>query len=574
MDDGDAFENVCAALRAPMQRRGFATLTPVQEAAVATDSAHRNLRISSQTGSGKTVALGLALAEDLIAAIESDASGPFALIITPTRELAVQVKEELSWLFADVAQADVTVVTGGTDIMREQRLLGRRAPILVGTPGRLLDHVRRRGVDLRQLRHVVLDEADQMLEMGFRDELDAIVAELPVERRSHLVSATFPHAVRTFADGFQQDALHLEGTTLGAANADIAHTATLCHGKDRYAALVNSLLLLEGERCLVFVKRRADAADLAEMLNGDGFSAMGFSGELAQAQRTRTLNAFRNGIVRTLVATDVAARGIDVADISTVIHYDLPFDADAYTHRSGRTGRAGQKGCSLLLVPPRSERRMRRMLDMANVEATWAPVPSPKKIKKTLQKRTRRDLRAKLATAESSEAQRTYATDLLAENDAAHVVACLLQMVQPALPREPFEVNAPESAPQSKRERRTDDVRFFVTWGERDGATPSRLIAHLCRRTGISSQSIGAVSIGEVSSSVYIAAAVAQRFEGDASRPDRTDPDIRVRRYRDRSGNSDRPSDRARGSRFERPKQRKFPKGRVAPTGGKRRHMD
>jgi len=550
-----------------MQRRGFSALTAVQKAVLDTDSDGRNLRISSQTGSGKTVAIGLALAEDLIQSIEGPGRGPYALVITPTRELAAQVKDELTWLFEDIDNARVTVVTGGTDILREQRALSKSAPILVGTPGRLLDHLRRRSLDVSNIRHVILDEADQMLEMGFKEELDGIVDQLPEDRRSHLVSATFPNDLRRLSDRFQHDALHLEGTALGAANVDIAHTATICGSRDRYAALVNNLLLLEGDRCLVFVKRRADATELAELLCGDGLSAMPFSGELAQTQRTRTLNAFKNGIVRTLVATDVAARGIDVPDIATVVHYDLPFDAEAYTHRSGRTGRAGQKGNSILLVPPRAERRVQRLLQQARVEAEWSPIPEPKKIKKTLRKRMRRGFRASLEAHNASETELAYAASLLQENDPSALVACLLEMAQPKLPREPLDV-APPRERKPQRERRTDDVRYFVSWGRNDGATIPRLVAHLCRRSGIEGASIGAVSVGPSSSSVYIAADVANEFEAKVARPDRNDPDIRIQRFRgdgggsERSDRSDRPRNTSRRPRFERPKKRPFNKGR------------
>ena len=441
----DAFDAVHPALRAALERKGFSTLTAVQQAVLDADAAGRNLRISSQTGSGKTVAIGMALAADLVAAVEARVAGPVAVVVAPTRELAAQVEGELRWLFADVRGFDTMVVTGGTDLVRERRLLSRRAPLLVATPGRLLDHVRNGAVDLTRVQHVVLDEADQMLDMGFREDLDALVDALPAERKSHLISATFPDQVRRFADRFQPDALHVQGTLLGAANQDIAHVAHVVHISDRYPALVNCMLAMDEARCLVFVARRVDAADLAEALAEDGFSALPFSGDMSQPQRTRTLNAFRNGIVRTLVATDVAARGIDVADIRTVIHFDLPIDSDTYTHRSGRTGRAGQAGRSILIVPTHKERRVHWLLDGARVEADWARVPSAKKIEKANTKRTRRALHAQLeAGIELEEGERTYATELLQSQDPTVLVATLLRMAQRDLPREPMNVRTYE----------------------------------------------------------------------------------------------------------------------------------
>src|SRR5690606_21670705 len=206
------------------------------------------------------------------------------------------------------------------------------------------------------------------LEMGFRDELEAIIDTLPPERRSHLVSATFSGVGRQVANRFQRDALHLQGTTLGEANDDIDHLAQVVAPGQAYAALVNALLLAQGERVLVFVDRRAPASDLAAQLAGDGFAALPFSGDLSQAQRTRTLHAFRMGTIQVLVSTDVAARGIDVPDITMVVHMSPPQDPDGYTHRSGRTGRAGRRGRSLLLVPPRAQGYVTRLLAAARIQ--------------------------------------------------------------------------------------------------------------------------------------------------------------------------------------------------------------
>jgi ATP-dependent RNA helicase DeaD len=441
----DPFTGIPAPLAAALARRGFEGLTPVQRAVLDHARVSDDLRISSETGSGKTVAIGLALAGKLIGEDPNDApasraGGPEALVITPTRELAAQVASELTWLFADVRGLCPALVTGGTDVGRERRALAQRPRLVVGTPGRILDHVRSRALDCAQIRAVVLDEADQMLDLGFKDDLDAIVDALPKPRRSLLVSATFPSQVLALAARFQENAVHLQGTVLGAANQDIEHIAHVVRGGQRYATLVNHLLLALGTRCLVFVRRRIDATDLAEMLAGDGFAALPLSGDLAQAQRTRTLEAFRSGVVKILVATDVAARGIDVADISTVVHFEPPEDPQIYTHRSGRTGRAGQKGQSVLLVPAPRERRVRMLLHAARIDVPFQPAPSAAQVKRALTKQTRRALHERLAAGEVPEAERVYAAKLLEDQDPTLLVATLLQMATPPLPREPFEI--------------------------------------------------------------------------------------------------------------------------------------
>lgn len=540
MSEPSPFESVFPCLKAPLEARGFTSLTAVQQAVLNPQLSGKNLRISSQTGSGKTVAIGFMLAQSLRELIDAaepaTGRGPFVLLITPTRELAAQVCEELDWLYAQFPGYRSVVVTGGTDLGRERRSLGRAPVVVVGTPGRMLDHITSGALDCSRVAHVVLDEADQMLDMGFRDELDGIVDALPEARSSHLVSATFAPQVRRFADRFQGRAEIIAATELGAANEDIEHIAHVVHPSRRYDALVNCLLMVSGERCLVFVKRRCDAAELSERLAEDGFSTLPLSGDLPQAQRTRTLTAFRNGIVRTLIATDVAARGIDVAAVSTVIHFDMPEDGEAYTHRSGRTGRAGQKGRSLLLVNANFRSRIERGLRAAGIDATWSPVPSSSKIRKLNVKRARRAMHRALDSESTVDDQAlAYARDLLAEHDPATLVARLLELTEPPLPREPFDIEAPQSRPAARRREAVGPggySPFAINWGRAEGANPSRIVAHLCRRTGISSGIIGAVDIGERETRFEIAATQAEQFAKRAQSPDPRDPHLVIEESR------------------------------------------
>ena len=552
MADQDPFRDLRPELREAMEQRGFSELTAVQNAVLTHDHEGKDLRLSSQTGSGKTVAIGIVLASALLDGQPERRVGPIALVITPTRELAAQVQRELDWLFSAIPKFQVGVVTGGTDIGRERRFLSRKPTLIVGTPGRILDHMRAGALDFSDLQHVVLDEADQMLDMGFREELDAIVEALPKERRSHLVSATFPPQVRRLADRFQQDVVRLEGTKLGDANQDIEHAGHLVHPDDRDKALINALLLADGEQCLVFVRRRSDAAEIAEMLASQGFSAQPFSGDLPQAQRSRTLGAFRQGIIKILVATDVAARGIDVANISLVIHLDPPSDAAVYTHRSGRTGRAGKKGKSLLLMPARAHHYVKRTLEAAKIEFEWTPLPNAKKIKKAAVKRARSTLHRALEKEQPpSEAELEYAAKLLETNDPKVLIARLMELSENPLPREPFDLRPVEPS-RSKAERGLSrggsrnaarggarggpsgpSVRFHINWGRHNGATPSRILAHICRRGDISSRSIGALDISARTSTFEVSQDLAERFESQVQKPDSRDPRIRIVRARD-----------------------------------------
>jgi ATP-dependent RNA helicase DeaD len=567
MTSNDPFAGIPAPIASALSARGFSELTAVQRAVVDAEFSGKDLRISSETGSGKTVAIGLALARHLLGDADqadsktisagptkshtgsrSHTAHPVGLLIVPTRELAAQVRDELHWLFAKLPGVTVEVVTGGTSIGMERRSLARQPTLVVGTPGRLLDHMRNAALDCDRIAHVVLDEADQMLDMGFREELEAILEQLPEQRSSHLVSATFPAAVRSLANRFQRDVLVLQGTELGVANQDIHHIAYAIRRNETYASLVNVLLLTEDSRCLLFVNRRVDATELAEKLARDGFGAAPFSGELPQSQRTRTLNAFRNGTLKILVSTDVAARGIDVPDISTVIHIDPPRTPDAYVHRSGRTGRAGQSGRSILLVTGPEVHRVKRLLSAARIEVSWQPIPQPDKIRKALKKHARRKLHERLSSdAVLSEAQLVYASQLLEDKDPAQLVATLLEMAAPSPPRDPMQVEgldpfsddrsgrgtrrgAPTRDLRGGRDRAASYTQFQVSWGERTGATASRLLSHICRRGGLASHQVGAIKVQAKSSIIDIASDVAEAFESKARRPDKRDPGILIHR--------------------------------------------
>ena len=549
-----------AALLAALTKRGFEKLTPVQEAVANADDGARDLRISSQTGSGKTVAIGFALADKLVA---PDRVGPTTLVIAPTRELAMQVRDELAWLFAGTLDARCEVVTGGTNLDRERIRLRRKPSVVVGTPGRLLDHLRRGGLDISSVSQLVLDEADQMLDLGFKDELDGILEHLPAERRTHLVSATFPRAVLELADRFQNEPLLIEGNAPGEAHADIEHVACRIGAREHYQATVNLLLLAGEERTLIFVRTREETARMADKLAADGFGALPLNGDLAQSQRTRTLNAFRNGSIKVLVATDVAARGIDVPAVTMVIHVEIPIDAATYVHRSGRTGRAGQKGRSVLLVPKARAGRSHRMFGHLGIEPRWTWPPTAQNItKKQLERAEAAALSTLTAGVAATPEKRASAANLLRERDPVEVVAMLLTKSITA-PRAAFEL-LPPAPPQDRHasprlgvERRGAPgakpswregphepakrpeqgfVRFRINWGARGGANPRRILAHVCRRGGVDNRQVGSISMNTTWSTFEVAQQVADDFARRVQRRDKRDPHLVIHRETFRSG--------------------------------------
>ncbi len=564
-----------AELIRALEAKGYATLTPVQMAVLRAELAGRDLRITSQTGSGKTVAVGIAV-RDVVA--NRDAGAPRALVITPTRELAKQVEQELRWLFAPLG-AEVTSVTGGASYRDEYRALSRKPAIVVGTPGRLRDHLERGGLSTAAVGAVILDEADRMLDMGFKEEIDAILAKAPVERRTILVSATFPREVRALADRVQKDPAFVEGTPLGAANADIEHLIHVVQPRERLDAIVNLLLASPDAPSLVFVRTRADVAELSGLLQSAGFSVGSLSGDMEQPERDRALAAFKRGAIHALVATDVAARGIDVQDIGRVIHAEPPNDADTYTHRSGRTGRAGRQGVSSVLAAPAALRRVTGLLSRAKVRWKVAPVPTAEELRNAATERLFVEL-TKDAPDEIDESIWNLAKRLGKEETRTRILARLLSRgrlfgaaepreIRPTMVQAPVDRGPPRRDERPRREydaprreydtpRREYDTprrehgeraprrevappdapgawtKFRVTWGGLHGADARRVLAMLCRRGGIQGGDIGAIAVERTYSIVDVAASVADRFADAASRPDPRDPRVKV--FREHGG--------------------------------------
>jgi ATP-dependent RNA helicase DeaD len=445
------------ALAGALEKRGFTELTAVQKTVLDPALAGRDLRITSQTGSGKTVAVGFAL-RDLVAdglRAEGGVARPRAMVVAPTRELAKQVEEELSWLFAPL-KVRVASATGGASVRDERRALAAGPAVIVGTPGRLLDHLTRGAIDASQVGAVVLDEADRLLDMGFREELEAILEFAPEGHRTHLVSATFPREVRALADSVQGEVAHVQGTKLGEANADIDHVLHLVDARDRLGAIINLLLANPDEQMLVFARTRADVGDIADALVSAGFAASSLSGEMEQPARDRALAAFKRGDLRVLVATDVAARGIDVQDIGRVLHADPPGDADTYTHRSGRTGRAGRKGISAVLVPPSVMAKVIRLMQRAGVPFRFERLPGAAEIRQRSEERAFETLASDEGAGGPAPDERALAlAERLAQaGNVPRTIARLLMRARQATGPEPRDIRMiqpPSEAPRATR---------------------------------------------------------------------------------------------------------------------------
>lgn len=528
------------ALARALAARGYDRPTPVQAAVLAPELRGRDLLVSSRTGSGKTVAFGLVLADALLgdAPAFGKAAAPLGLVVAPTRELAVQVQRELAWLLAE-AGGRVVACVGGMDPRREARALAEGAHLVVGTPGRLLDHHRRRTLDLSALRALVLDEADEMLDMGFREELEAILAAAPPDRRTLLFSATLPKPILELSRKYTRDPARVAATNPREAHEDIAWRAHVVAPSEREHAIVNVLRRLDPESALVFRATREAAHHTCSSLAERGFAAVAISGELTQGERTRALKELRDGRARVLVATDVAARGLDLPGIELVLHGDPPRDPQALAHRSGRTGRAGRKGLAVLLASPGERHRVERMLKEIGAKVEWAPVPTPEEIRARDEERLAARLDA--MDAETSEEELAAASKLLRGRDPVHVAAALLRLERSRLPA-PEELTETAAAarhvpaPPGERKARggppKDVVWFRIGLGREKKADPKWILPLLCRRGGVTRDEIGKIIIEERQTRFEVARAAADRFREAAAVPDPRAPGVRIDPWR------------------------------------------
>jgi ATP-dependent RNA helicase DeaD len=509
-----AFPPTNAPFARALRERDYAEPTPVQTAVLAADAAGRDLLVSAQTGSGKTIAFGLAIGATLLGDSETlgRTADPQALIIAPTRELALQVQRELTWLYQHTGARIVSCV-GGMDPREERRQLNGGCHIVVGTPGRLRDHLERNNLRIAGLKAVVLDEADEMLDLGFREDLEFILKATPTERRTLLFSATLPKEIVTLARQFQRDAQRIATSAGERGHTDIEYRAIRIAAHDTEHAVVNLLRFIDSPSTLVFCNTRDAVRHLHATLLERGFQAVSLSGEFSQNERNHALQALRDGKATVCVATDVAARGIDLPNLGLVIHADLPNDSETLQHRSGRTGRAGRKGISVLLVTPPRRKRAELLIKTMRIQPVWANPPTAEDIRKLDDVRL---LESLLQAEVGQPDDLALAKELLSRRPAEEIAAVLVRLHRARLPA-PEEISDPAPVPRDvgrswephKGPARKDSWRredpnaaaaegmvwFRLNVGRSKKADPKWLIPEICRQGGITKKDIGAIRI-------------------------------------------------------------------------------
>lgn len=539
------FEGVSLALNNALKKREYTELTPVQQSMLDPDLDNKDLLVSAQTGSGKTVAFGIAIAPTLLGNQNKfkRADAPLALVVAPTRELALQVKRELDWLYAETG-AIITSCVGGMDIRTERRNLERGAHIVVGTPGRLCDHIRRRALDVRQMQAVVLDEADEMLDLGFKEDLEFILETTPDTRRTLMFSATVPASIGKLAKQYQNDAVRVQTSEEQKQHVDIEYRALVVAPRERENAIINVLRYYESENAIIFCNTRATVNHMMARLNNRGFSVVALSGEFSQTERTHALQSMRDGRARVCIATDVAARGIDLPKLELVIHAELPNSPDTLLHRSGRTGRAGRKGVSAMIIDQKGRKRAERLLRFAKINAEWATPPSADDV---IQRDEERILADPILTNPIEDQEKDLVEKLL-ENFTIDQLATAfarlshkdrsapedIQSVSFDAPKPGSFQDRPErggrEGGRGRREEFDESVWFTISVGRKQNAEPRWLIPLLCKSGDITKADIGVIKMQQEDTLIQLDAAQAESFFEKIGPNQTIDKNIKVKR--------------------------------------------
>ncbi|MBS3898186.1 MAG: DEAD/DEAH box helicase [Dethiobacter sp.] len=415
--------NLSSEVLKAVSMMGFEEATPIQEQAIPAALEGRDLIGQAHTGTGKTAAFGVPLIEKL----QRNVLSVQALVVTPTRELAVQVAEELNKL-GQFKGIRTLPVYGGQEINRQIRGLQKNPQIITGTPGRLLDHIRRRTIRLSDIKVVILDEADEMLNMGFIEDIEAILKETPTDRQTLLFSATIPTAIQQLARRFMRDAklITVRSQEVTVPNTEQSHL--VLEERQKFDVLCRLLDTQSPDLAIVFgrTKRRVD--ELYEALNKRGYSAEGIHGDMTQARRDSVMRQFRDGSIDVLVATDVAARGLDISGVTHVYNFDIPQDPESYVHRVGRTGRAGKSGMAVTFVTPREGNQLRAIEHGTRRKIARLPVPT---MQQAIEGQQRLAVEKLLRIIEGEELTfyNPLAEELLQEHSATTLLAAALKMV-------------------------------------------------------------------------------------------------------------------------------------------------
>jgi ATP-dependent RNA helicase DeaD len=494
------------ALLTALDMLGYEEPTPVQREAIPPLLAGRDLLGQAATGTGKTAAFALPLLQRL----PTDRSAIGALVLVPTRELAMQVAEAVH-RYGKALEVRVLPIYGGQAFQQQLRALRRGVDVVVATPGRALDHLRRRTLDLDRIGVVVLDEADEMLDMGFAEDLEAILAATPTARQTALFSATMAPRIMTIAKRHLRDPVQVKIARERAAPGQaprVRQVAYVVPRQHKPAALGRILDMENPASAMVFCRTRTEVDQLTETLNSSGYRAEALHGGISQEQRDRVMRRFRAGTTDLLVATDVAARGLDIPHVSHVINYDVPSAPDGYVHRIGRTGRAGREGVAITLAEPREHRLLRNIEQFTRQRIPVEPIPTVLDLRARRLETTRAALR-ELLVGGDLDSYRVAVESLSAEFDVMDIAAAAVKLAHEA-GGDREEADIPEPTAPAPRRRATpgprrstghrrpgEITRLYIGLGRRAGVRPQDLVGAIANEARMDARGIGTIDIAD-----------------------------------------------------------------------------
>ena len=558
-----------AALLATLDTLGYEEATPIQREAIPPLLAGRDLLGQAATGTGKTAAFTLPLLQRIA---HSARRCPSVLILVPTRELAIQVAEAVT-RYGKELKVSVLPVYGGQAIGPQLYALKRGVDVVVATPGRALDHIHRKSLQLKTIQTVVLDEADEMLDMGFAEDLDAILEQTPKERQTALFSATMPIRIASIAKRHLREPVEIKiaKEPLKAGTAPRVHqTAYIVARPHKEAALARILDMEAPKSALVFCRTRIEVDELTAMLTGRGYKAEAIHGGMTQPQRDRVMSAFRSGRTELLIATDVAARGLDIPTVSHVVNYDLPMSPEGYVHRIGRTGRAGREGAAITVIEPREQRLLWNIEQLTKAKIVVAPVPSTTDLRQKRLARTKHAIEEVLAAGDL-DPFRVLVASLAKEGDSAEIAAAALKLVfrmqggerkehdipvassrQPersSMARRPMEDPRGRAGSIMQREgqgkpfsaagrggRTVGMAKVYIGAGREAGIRPGDLVGAIANEAGLNSNVIGAVEVMDRFSLVEVPEVLAREIIEALSRARVKGQKVAVRLFLEQGG--------------------------------------
>ncbi len=491
--------NLSREIGKAIEDMGFEEPSPIQALAIPLIQAGRDVTAQAQTGTGKTAAFGIPVIEK----IDPTKRAVQAIVLCPTRELCIQIAEEFSNLLAHMPRILVLPVYGGQPIERQLRALQTGVHIVIGTPGRVMDHLDRRTLKLDDVTTVVLDEADQMLDMGFRDDIELIIRKTPQNRQTLLFSATLPQPILDISKRFQNKPEFVRVQYAELTVPQIAQSYMEVKDREKLDVLCRLIDLEDPQLAIVFCNTKRRAEELSGKVRARGYRADELHGDMKQSQRDRVMGGFRKGSIDILIATDVAARGIDVDDVDLVINFDVPQDVEYYVHRIGRTGRAGKSGKAITFVAPRDFTKLREIMHYAKVQIARVPIPSESDVAETRTRVMIDRVHEIIAAGGLEQYIRIIETETEGDLQTIEIAAALLKIqmesgTEPAAEKRQQEVDFADTGAEPGM------VRFFLAVGRQHKVAPKDIVGAIAGETGIPGKAIGAIRILDAYSFVEV----------------------------------------------------------------------